>query len=366
MPFNDMQELEFNFKWVGGEMPPDQVNSLMEFSRDNKNPKIIVWVDNEQTQKKLIAQMKPKRSTVTLSNVSFKIIQHDEIIIPKPIQELIEKCRSAKLWASMSDIYRLFILARKRSTDQTEHVRLYVEADNIMPSRLWSNFQEHEIAAIYNDDLHRFALDKFRTDLLLLDTTSEKGTQFMLSLRPNFVKLITDPLLAKYLSVLLEEANKRTATGPRGLAECDVLASTGALVSALFRMCFSDPNAPPKYGFQDILVGLSRVKKDVSFGSVASRSWINADKTPEIAFGALFRLILLRIAELTDPSGIMLKEAEEELQVGEEYFRACKDSILHYGGPGSVPLWLTEAEDLHKSLTTPVEKTTAGAKKPSP
>lgn len=366
MPFEDLKEVEFNFIWVGGEMPTSQLENLMVFSRDNGNPKINVWVDTKDTYNALVKQMQVQLKTINsarkqvnqlplkfkerFSKISFQLINNDALGIPLEVATIIDKCREAKLWACMSDIYRLFILSRKPDPKATEHARVYVEADNIMLKNLWEKFHKRDVAAVYSDNFdpdHKiFPPEQFRTDLLLLDITSPNGQKFAASIRPNFIKLFTDPILKIYFNTLLEHAKKQG-----GLAENDVLGSSGTLVTALFRLHFMKIDEP-LLGFKEILLATSSLNNtlmalpNMDTGNINFRSWLDPKNKYTLAEdGYLFPLLVLRIAEITDPSGNMLKNycmifgADQS-----KYFDSFESAILRHQ---QLPEWLIKAKDCH-------------------
>lgn len=336
MPFKNLSELEFNFIWVGGNpMPDDQLMNLFNFVGEHiaSQAKIRVWVDNEATYKIVANQLKsiidainadykekaskglirgfiPLTFKNQLKNLSFAVISHTNLEIPEDLHETIEKTRAAKLWGGLSDIYRLLILSRKYKAGEP-HVRFYVEADNRMVPDLWNNFKSQSVGAVYLSagipSHFVFGPAMFRTDLLLLDISTDQGLAFAASIRPNFVKIFCKEPLLK----LCFDALQRDAIAKKGLAEEDVLCSYGMLITTLFRMHFMTEDAKTDYGYRDILVDHATLKNShLPISGKQALSWLDKSKDYEFLYsGCLKRTIALLMNELNDLSGLVVQYA---------------------------------------------------------
>lgn len=371
MPFEKLSEVEFNFIWVGGgNMPDDQADNLINFVLQShlEHTSIMVWVDNEATYKVIAAQLQAqikrknkeideyniinKRSIPHISfkeqlkNLKFKIISPAELGIPQMLNEFIEKTRAAKLWAGLSDIYRLLILSRKHKENEP-HARFYVEADNRMMPELWSSFKYKEVAATGYKKFGNstvFAPTGFRTDLLLLDITSEQGISFAANIRNNLLKLVAeDPVLKIYFELLLVNAIKN-----HGLAEEDVLGSYGMIITALFRMQFMQPNEDTIYGFKDIIVAIESISK--LFGPLSKiitedHSWLDPNKQlAPLEAGMLYKLIMFRIGELSDlPDGVVTQKNLEEIGADSKEHLLNATAGKLYEAYREIPQWFLDA-----------------------
>lgn len=376
MPFKKLSEVEFNFIWVGGgRMPDDQADNLINFVlQSNREPtSIIVWVDNKTTYEVLVAQLqthvKRKNKEIDqynaenkksiphiafkeqLKNLKFKIISPTELEIPPALIEFIEKTRDAKLWSGLGDIYKLLILSRKYKEEEP-HARFYIEADNKMDPELWDFFKDKEVAATCYKKFGRnavFTPSSFRVDLLLLDITSEQGVAFAANIRTNLLKLLADdPVIKIYFDVLLTNAIKN-----HGLAEADVLGTYGVIVTALFRMQFMQPKEDTNYGFKDIIVAIESISK--LFGPLSNiitegRSWLDpSKKLAPLEAGMLYKLIMLRISEISDRFGIATQKFLEDVGASSrDNLWAAAEKILkdEYGKKGQpLPQWFIDARN---------------------
>lgn len=387
MPFKKLDEVEFNFIWVGGnKMPDNQVDNLINFVLQSRvDPTtILMWVDNKATYEVLVAQLQAhiklknaeidgynainKKSVPHISfkdqlkNLRFKTIGVEELEIPPTLDEFIEKTRVAKLWAGLSDVYRLLILSRKYK-EKEPHIRFYVEADNMMKPALWSFFKGHEVAATCYKTFGKykkvFAPTSFRSDLLLLDITSEQGIGFAANIRTNLLKIVDNPVLKIYFAELLENAIKND-----GLEEEDILGTYGMFIGALFRMHFLLPNKNTLYGFKDIIVPIETISE--LYGPITrseGRSWLNSSKQlAPLEGGMLKNLIRLKICEISDQFGLATQETLEEIGIdSKEDLWGLTEMMLRLNSLNlnhALPQWFLDARN-NENVQKPSEK--AGA-----
>jgi hypothetical protein len=390
MPFKTLNEVEFNFIWVGGNrMPDDQAENLLQFvaGLNQYQAKCQVWVDNKKTYSTLVAQFQERIAKINaniedmrtkgllkgrtvilltfknqLKNLSFTVIDHKALDIPTELNSIIENTRAAKLWGGMSDIYRLLILSRKHKAGEA-HVRIYIEADNRMQLNLWQHFNSKAVSAVYEESASKylFAPATFRVDLLLLDITAEQGQAFAASIRPNLVKmLVSDLVLKLYFAALLQGALEN-----EGLYEDDVLGSYGSLTCALFRLHFMTADPATIYGFKDLLLARERVKTLYGPLSNTNRqglSWLDKSKEYEPLYaGALQKLTLLRICEISDVAELtteytirvlfsMVSKQQFMGQVTEYLKRFCEITKQ------PIPEWFIQSQKLLTETTSPAVK----------
>jgi hypothetical protein len=326
MPFKTNNELELNFIWLGNPMPPLQLNNLVNILLKNPQVQINIWVDSEATWNDFKKNIAPivnnfvsHNKNITkqdiYKNLCPQMLTPVSMQLPKELEKLLEVFKNAKLWATISDIARLLILSRKVDPKaKARHARVYVEADNEMLPEFWQKaFQSKDVAAIYVESIDGeklFPPQAIRGDCIFIDVDSPQGEAFAANIRKHLLTIFNDPMMAGYIKALKDHAEQIG-----GLHSSEVMETFGMLFQAILRMQFMTTEKETLFGMKDILIPKSSVKGLIKHGyfGVVEHSWVQVDK-PKLMRGMVRDLFSLRLAEISDPSGIIVAKMLVEAQ----------------------------------------------------